>query len=75
MNLPAEIWQLESPFRRMAWAVLLLARYEVLEEVEGADEAARFLTSEEANDLLDLLGVNREQFLSSACGIVVERRQ
>ena len=67
MNLPSEVWQLSSPYRRMAWATLLLARYEMLEGGEGADEAARYLTGREAADLLDLLGVDREVFLTIGC--------
>ena len=67
MKLPSEVWRLQNPFKRLAWAVLLLARYEVLEEAEGADDAARFLTGREAADYLDLLGVDREYFLSCAC--------
>jgi hypothetical protein len=69
MKLPSEVWRLQNPFKRLAWAVLLLARYEVLEEGEGADDAAKFLTGDEAADYLDLLGVDRECFLSCACEI------
>lgn len=72
MRLPAAVWSIENPYRRMAWATLLLARYEVLEAGEAAADAARYLTGPEAHHLLDLLGVDREAFLSLACDIDAE---
>jgi len=73
MKLPSEVWKLKNPIKRLAWAVLLLARYEVLEGDDvAAKNAALFLTGSEAADYLDLLGVDREFFLSSACGLDLE---
>ena len=73
MKLPSEVWKLNNPFRRLLWAVLLLARHEVLEAgPQKAEDAAMFLTSDEAAGYLDLLGVNREFFLSYACEIHIE---
>jgi hypothetical protein len=72
MKIPSEVWQLRNPFRRMAWAVLCLARYEVLEGGDRAESAEKYLKGPEAGDLLDLLGVNREAFLVEACQLNLE---
>jgi hypothetical protein len=68
MKLPSEIWKLNNPFKRLLWAVLYLA---VIELEEGgpivAEDAAMFLTSDEAANYLDLLDVDRELFLCEAC--------
>lgn len=70
MRLPKDVWKLRDPDRRLAWAVLLLSRYDVLEGGGGhRDNALNYLTSEEAGDLLDLLSIDRDQFLSKACNI------
>ena len=71
MNLPGELWELNNPHRRMMWAVLLLARHEALEGGDRAGPARRYLASQEATNLFDLLGVERGAFLT-ACEIEIE---
>lgn len=70
MKLPSEVWKLKNPIKRLVWAVLLLARYEVMQgDSIEAEDAAMFLTSDEAANYLDLLNVDRELFLCDACDI------
>jgi hypothetical protein len=71
MRLPKEIWYIPDPYRRLAWAVLLYARYDVLRETEHRRGARLFLQSSEARDWLALLGVSRRRFLSDACNLEV----
>jgi len=69
MRLPPEVWKLEDPYKRLAWAILLLARYDAREGGDHRTGALRYLAGEEAGALLDLLGVDRNRILSNGCHI------